>query len=232
MAKDNFRLFAPGVQLTESWSTNAYTGTAEALVSAGLARLDQFPGQPGMGKSCVTFYDGERVIRKQCKRDEKYLNIKTAGRLFKLSQGVSKEIQDERDASWKTKLDAKRKAEDMTDVNRLLAEGTLRLLPKTADEYRQKLVKDWDWNARSMRGRMLPSKGSGFDVNNLGATGFSLNESDISKFDDLVSEIRTLLMNVGVRFNAERQKEIISGCKCAVAKGDTRFQRVLASCIE
>lgn len=45
--------FAFGVTKEERSWCDAFTGTAEALVAAGLAQHGQFPGQPGMRKVCV-----------------------------------------------------------------------------------------------------------------------------------------------------------------------------------
>ena len=50
---------APGVAMREHYHFNAYTGTADALVAAGVVLPGQFPGQPGMRKATVTiFADG------------------------------------------------------------------------------------------------------------------------------------------------------------------------------
>jgi len=46
--------FAPGVRRLENIWSDDYAGTAEALAAAGLIRLDQLPGQPGMRKAIVT----------------------------------------------------------------------------------------------------------------------------------------------------------------------------------
>lgn len=51
--------FAPGVRICRSGYCDTYVGTADALAHAGLARVDQFPGQPGARKVTVTiFADG------------------------------------------------------------------------------------------------------------------------------------------------------------------------------
>ena len=47
---------APGVQGRGSSCVDEYIGTAEALSDAGLVRMDQFPGQPGMRKVRVTIF--------------------------------------------------------------------------------------------------------------------------------------------------------------------------------
>jgi hypothetical protein len=46
--------FAPGVSKREGLWGDVFTGTAESLISAGLVRRDQLPGQPGMRKVTVT----------------------------------------------------------------------------------------------------------------------------------------------------------------------------------
>ncbi len=49
-----FRPFAPGVRRLENIWSDDYVGSGEALAAAGLIRLDQLPGQPGMRKAIVT----------------------------------------------------------------------------------------------------------------------------------------------------------------------------------
>lgn len=49
----------PGVRKTLSWRWDSFKGSMTDLVAAGLALPNQFPGQPGMRKCCVTiFADG------------------------------------------------------------------------------------------------------------------------------------------------------------------------------
>jgi hypothetical protein len=58
-ADEQVKSFAPGVTLREGPCLDAYVGTANALVTAGLIKAGQFPGQPGMRKTVVTiFADG------------------------------------------------------------------------------------------------------------------------------------------------------------------------------
>lgn len=244
MAKDNFRLFAPGVRVTEYLYNNEYSGTAEALISAGLVRANQLPGQPGMAKSCVTFYDDKRVPPgKQSERDEKFLRIQTAGKKFTVTQGISKEVEAERRSVEKAERKAAQEAEQVAATtkaaaerviaeNKMMANFTLAIMPTSPNDYRKKLIADCDRYADTMRDRMTPRKGSGFDLFSAGTSGFSLDESAITEFNDLVNEIRDLISNASVQFNAQRQNEIISNCKSAVARGDAKFQRVLAGCIE
>ena len=48
--------FATGVTLRQFLWCDEYRGAGDALVAAGLCRAEQFPGQPGMRKTCVTIF--------------------------------------------------------------------------------------------------------------------------------------------------------------------------------
>ena len=48
--------FAPGVKTRESYWTDEFVGTAEALVAARLACAEHFPGKPGMPKCSVRLF--------------------------------------------------------------------------------------------------------------------------------------------------------------------------------
>jgi len=52
--QQEFESFAAGVRRQENIWSDDYIGTAEALAAAGLIRLAQLPGQPGMRKAVVT----------------------------------------------------------------------------------------------------------------------------------------------------------------------------------
>lgn len=48
--------FAPGVRRWQLPHRDSYVGTAEALAAAGIVRLDQLPGAPGMPKGAVRIF--------------------------------------------------------------------------------------------------------------------------------------------------------------------------------
>lgn len=55
---------APGVARCVEYSQAVYTGSADALISAGLVSLDQLPGQPGNGRGMCTYNaDGSKVAK-------------------------------------------------------------------------------------------------------------------------------------------------------------------------
>lgn len=72
-----FEPFAPGVLRQENIWSDDHIGTAEALAAAGLIRLDQLPGQPGMRKAIVTILADGSVPAGPSKA--KYSNIGELG---------------------------------------------------------------------------------------------------------------------------------------------------------
>lgn len=52
---DKSSTFADGVQVKRHVLFDEYVGAGEALCAAGVVRIDQLPGQPGMNKVCTTF---------------------------------------------------------------------------------------------------------------------------------------------------------------------------------
>lgn len=62
--------FAPGVTRHVSYSRAVYTGSADALVAAGLAEDWRFPGQPGNARGMSSFDpQGERIQQGGATRD-------------------------------------------------------------------------------------------------------------------------------------------------------------------
>jgi hypothetical protein len=55
---------APGVFRHMDHAQAVYTGTADAIVAAGLVQLEQLPGQPGNGRGMCTYNaDGSKVAK-------------------------------------------------------------------------------------------------------------------------------------------------------------------------
>ena len=91
------------------FSVDVYTGTIEALIDAGLVTVDQIPGQPGMPKYSVSFYNGEKAIKThKVPRGPGYLNIqRSAGsRTITARVGVCEEETARRIAAQKAKDNA------------------------------------------------------------------------------------------------------------------------------
>lgn len=91
------------VRIDKSHQTvDVYTGTIEALIAAGLVTADQIPGQPGMPKYSVSFYNGEQAIKThKVPRGLGYLNIhRSAGSsTITVRVGICKAEQEKRAAA-------------------------------------------------------------------------------------------------------------------------------------
>lgn len=219
-----------------------YHGKADDLIAAGLVRPEQLPGTEGMPSKAATFYDGQLMARHQrAKHDEKYMNIVCTGSRFTVYVGVTAEVRTQRERMQERDREASherlvaqqaQKQSQTAEVasarlKKCIAEGTLLVMPTSPVKYRQQLVEKWNSAAQFFRAQVVPSEGDGVDMSSIGVHGFSLDESDVSEFDDLINEIEKLLSNAAVRFNAWRQKEIVSHCRTALAHGDARFQNIL-----
>lgn len=100
----------PPVRVNKShFSVDVYTGTVEALIDAGLVTVDQIPGQPGMPKYSVSFYNGEKAIKnRKVPRGPGYLNIQRSvgSRNVTVCVGVCEEETARRIAAQKAKDNA------------------------------------------------------------------------------------------------------------------------------
>lgn len=93
----------PGVTKRRDWLLgDAYRGTAEALVSAGLVTLDELPGQPGRGRTMVTLNADGTAVKKGagspgCQWDEGRKQIRKSGEWnFEVCIQVSPEERERR----------------------------------------------------------------------------------------------------------------------------------------
>ena len=97
------RLFGAGLTMVEDLWTDEYSGTADALVTAGLARLDEFPGQAGRNKMMATFHaNGGAVVKgSPMKRRPGDRCIKRTGKnRFCVAVTVDREIGERRYAAY------------------------------------------------------------------------------------------------------------------------------------
>lgn len=104
----------PGVKLLKkNCFGNLYSGSAEALIAAGLLTLEQLPGQPGNGSSMTSFFpDGTRVPQGSnyaCKRPG-YKQVRRAGKKgsFLVLVRQSEEEHERREAERNAHLDRER----------------------------------------------------------------------------------------------------------------------------
>ena len=213
---------------------DAYYGTMEDVVSAGLVRPEQLPGAKGMPSTSVTFYDGQIIPRnKRVKHDEKYVNIIRHGSGFKVFFGVPDSVVAEREAAAdladelcaaqyaareQDKM-SKQKVDFQIALDKVRAQANLAAMPISAKGYQTDLIDFLDSWSRIFRDRLLPKNKT---------SGFSFDESTIADFDDLLIDMRELLSHAGVQFDGRWQQQVVSGCKAHIAKADTGFQSALA----
>lgn len=69
--------FAPGVTVTENRLTDTYTGTAQALILAGLIEERQLPGMPGCGRCTTTFDACGNIFERKSHPDWRQEGFKT-----------------------------------------------------------------------------------------------------------------------------------------------------------
>ena len=84
---------------TEDYRSDNFTGTAEAIVAAGYARLDELPGQPGRGKMMCTYQlDGTPVPKGASGGQQgRKRQIRRAGKTrYCVSIDVDEEVADRR----------------------------------------------------------------------------------------------------------------------------------------
>jgi hypothetical protein len=89
---------------------NRFIGTAEALVAAGLCRLDQLPGTPGKPKSGCTYFAGE-LRKRGAIFDERYLHIVKRKYTYVVTAGIPAVERQRREAAEEDRLEMKRRAE-------------------------------------------------------------------------------------------------------------------------
>lgn len=85
-----------GLTFERCWHLDRIFGSASAIVSAGLATLDELPGQPGCGKTMCTYVGKTRLTKgmnlARRRTPEAYRNIQRLGRdRYCVSLGLSEE---------------------------------------------------------------------------------------------------------------------------------------------
>lgn len=124
----------PGVTRQEFFAYgDLYIGTAQALVSADIVKPGQFPGMPGMFKSCVTiFRDGEVSTQKNGgdfdrRREPGARQVLPHKKgLFRVVVHVAKDVEDERreashaaEAAWRISVAAMDRPARLLDLDLL-----------------------------------------------------------------------------------------------------------------
>lgn len=157
------------------WDT--YTGTAEALTEAGLVRVDQLPGLPGVNKTMRTFAPDGRDARKgqNFRGFPGAMQIIKKGRRFVVNIAVGEDEHERRLAEQHKQIEAER--EQMTrdrwhaDMARMAREAgmtveqwLLRDVPTSAEQFRENACGFAEALLEAVERRMLGRFGYSFDA--------------------------------------------------------------------
>ena len=138
--------FAPGVELREETHGDVYTGTADALVAAGIVPAGHFPGWPGMLKTTVNIKpDGsmERFCKMARAPGGRYIQQISKGQrpTYRVAVGVSSEIEEAREegaqrlrGEWELRMDALPRPAPLIDLPGFRASPKIKMTPKYRTE--------------------------------------------------------------------------------------------------
>lgn len=114
----------------QSSEGDTYIGEREDLIVAGLIRANQFPGQPGIGKTRATFYDGKLCGRSPgpvgTPRDARYLRVEWRGPTrFAVIVGIPDDERARRQRKEEEEGAARRVAYEAARIERIEREGLM-----------------------------------------------------------------------------------------------------------
>ena len=194
-----------GLTHRNSGHFKTFTGTAEQILAAGLARADQFPGANGRTKFTATYYDGNPCAKGGHQPgDEKYLRIRRVNKSkFSVMVGMSDEEknswfeQQEEICSRELREESRRRAKAQT-------EQKLLYLRTSKEKYRVDLIRVFPALMEACLHGLQPSDyhGYSFDAKTLHALRCSIADMcetlkrgevvfDQQKYDALEKSITT-----------------------------------------
>ena len=228
MAEFDYREF--GLCKKELCKTNAFTGTADQLIAAGFATMDEFPGQPGKAKA-VTRYDvdGKLIHSRRGARpsEETYRMIRRAGKKFTVLFQASDDEKKVRKAAVEAgrvlnsaAWGAQRQEERRLAARREMIERTVQDGPQNAAQARDEAFKTTELQIKLLWNLVFCS--------NFGAFELDLTEDD----RDVLSDAFDAILDV-VGTGAFKPREDLSAeieqCRLAMgARTDTPFQAFLS----
>lgn len=216
MAEADHTVPFPGVSLEKCVCWDEYTGSAEALIAAGIITSAQVPGRPGNNKHSCTFFEGAPVAKGAHHiRDERYISIK---RVPRGNLCVIKGVPDEEEKARRSKFLAAMHCEQnqkQVDEARIRAEACLRDMPATEDEFRRSEIR----RLRRMFAVIL--------VNRLEQHGYDWPEESLTALQMAFDAVVDAMMSADVSFDAARHEQIEIGYRRKIAQADAGFQRAL-----
>lgn len=138
--KPDLPVLADGIQKTEEIWTDDFKGTAEDLVAAGIVEMHQLPGQPGRGKTRVSYKPDGTAIEKGSKRHGDKAGFKSVTRAGKtryiVSVNVARDEGERRLELRNSQINGNQRAREAQEH----LDKTLSQMPKTADDFRELLI--------------------------------------------------------------------------------------------
>lgn len=196
------------------WGTY-YKGTAEAIVTAGLARVDQLPGAPGRGKNTATYYRGEQQARAGLRSktwDEHYLKlVKVSSRKFVAMVGINADERQAREA----RADQARQLE----VARVRQARELASMPQSHEDFKKRAE-------IGLRTLLVFLVELGMKENE--GHGYSFSADTINEFEIAAGRLSAVLAMGTTEYDARKHQARIAQVKGATAKADGPLQVMLA----
>jgi hypothetical protein len=197
-----------------------YIGTADQLIEAGILQAGQFPGDPGRGKTMVSYTaDGQPRVR-GCDKGAGYCQVRRVSRtMFNVTIRVDKEEAKRRQDEERERRDnAKVSADAQAELKRQMER--LKELPETPAQYAKRAA-DLFW--------------MGYEAFHRAHCGDSPHESGYSfsarDAEDFAELARTLYWAIreaeAPKFNAQYRHRHVMAAQVKSAKADLPLQRLL-----
>lgn len=215
-----FPIVQAAVKVRRHVWTDEYIGTADQLVEAGLLKVGQFPGEPGRGKTMVSYTaDGEPAARGAAK-NAGYRQVRRVSRnQFSVDVWIDEKegrrrLAEEQERMGKARLELESNAELKRQVARL------RELPETPEAYAKRAA-DLLWVGIET-----------FFRSHCGSepheSGYSFSASDTEDFAEMARALYWKIRETKApKFNHEYRERKVTAARAKAAKEDLPLQRLL-----
>lgn len=186
----------------ECWWGVFFVGSREALIAAGAAEPDWFPGEPGRRKTSVTL-----------KRPEGKISIHKSGSLFHVRRYFPTEEQNRRLAEQRRRDAIEREEQE----SRWRAKNCLDLAPQSAEDYRKLLQRVADFKALSGYATRV-------------FAGYYLAEEDRDDLARVIAELASIIENAEIHYCPKLRREFEHHMRgLLLPKDDYAFEHFMAA---
>ena len=216
----------PSVTREEDTAADVYYGTKDALITAGLARADQFPPEGTQGKS---YYSGVYSKRRGV-IDENYLRVEfwRATNSWRVRVGVPQAVARERRiaaekamrARWAAEEEEKHAGKRKQEAESALHE--LEDLPRTADDFRRK-------EAISMR-RWIQVKLEPIKTR-YEQHGFEFADDTLEAVLMAADAVVEAILAADVKFDQAKQQRVIAKLQASAVAGEPSVSQKVAKLV-